>query len=77
MALDTADQAALKRDRAEYIERMTLELGRMATVAGLPVLAFILDMAAQEAALAKQSNKLALKPTNEPGRRPRTVLNRS
>lgn len=75
MVGDNAEQAAVRRERAEYIERMSLELGRMATAAGLPLLAFLLDMAAQEAAESKGEEGLRLKSDAGSGRQPRAWLN--
>ncbi|WP_181705640.1 hypothetical protein [Chthonobacter rhizosphaerae] len=41
-----------QRERVEYIERMSQELSRMADGAGLKVLAYLLEMAREEAAAA-------------------------
>lgn len=40
-------------DKVEYIERMARELSRLAALSGKPFLAYVLDMAAEEAAQAK------------------------
>jgi len=49
-------------EKAEYIERMSLELGRLATASGFPFLAYLLDMAAEEAQNCKASgNRLKLR----------------
>lgn len=71
MGGDTADQALRKRERIEYIERMSEELSRMASDSRLPMLAYLLNMAAQEAAQSKAPEKLRLAPSDEPGRMPR------
>lgn len=41
-----------QRERVEYIARMSQELSRMADGAGLKVLAYLLEMAREEAASA-------------------------
>ncbi|WP_237151537.1 hypothetical protein [Oryzibacter oryziterrae] len=48
-------------EKAEFIGRMSQELSRLANGAGFPFLAFILDMAAEEAALSRSSNRLQVR----------------
>jgi hypothetical protein len=62
-------------DRAEYIERMTQELSRLASAGNLTLLAFILDMATEEAASVRNSGRIRLAPEGAPDRRPRPALN--
>ena len=76
MGAEPQDPATMRRERIEYIERMAVELGRMATSAGLPVLAYILGMAAEEAALSKTADALRAAPADEPGRHPRAAFGR-
>ncbi len=61
----------VRQERAEYIERMTQELSRMAAAANLPVLAYLLEMATQEAAETRASQPVVLAPDDQPGRTPR------
>lgn len=60
-----------RMERAEYIERMSQELSRMAASANLPVLAYLLDMATQEAAATRASTQISFGPDDIPGRSPR------
>lgn len=50
---ETIAGARTPNEKAEYIERMARELSRLATLSGMPFLAYVLDMAAEEASLAK------------------------
>lgn len=50
---ETIAGARTPNEKAEYIERMSRELSRLATLSGMPFLAYVLDMAAEEASLAK------------------------
>lgn len=50
---ETIAGAGAPNERVEYIERMARELGRLAALSGRPFLAYVLDMAAEEASLAK------------------------
>jgi hypothetical protein len=61
-------------ERAEYIERMSQELSRLATGAGMPMLAFILDMASEEAALIRNAKSVSLAPDGGKGTAPRPLL---
>ena len=56
---DSAAGAKTPNERAEYIERMSHELSRLATVSGLPFLAYILNMAAEEASHSKVDLRFA------------------
>jgi hypothetical protein len=48
------EEAEVARGRnAEYIERLSRELSRLASDSDLPMLAYLLSMAAEEAALAR------------------------
>ncbi|HUG63510.1 MAG TPA: hypothetical protein VMP03_16810 [Methylomirabilota bacterium] len=59
--------------RLDFIERMALELGRLATGADLPVLAYLLDMVAEEAALTRRIAPVVAIPSGPNGQRiPRT-----
>lgn len=49
------------KEKMEYIERMSHELGRLAGGAGYPFLAFLLEMAAEEASLMKSDNRIKLR----------------
>lgn len=62
------------QERAEFIERMSQELSRMANGAGLSMLAFILDMASEEAALIRNSKSVSLEPEAGKGRNSRPLL---
>ena len=62
-------------ERAEYIERMTQELSRLASAANMTLLAFILDMATEEAASVRNRGRIRLSPETAPGRQPRPALN--
>lgn len=62
-------------DRAEFIERMTQELSRLARSSNLPLLAFILEMATEEAAGIRNRGRIRLAPDAAPGRQPRPALN--
>ncbi|BBE71487.1 hypothetical protein OHA_1_01062 [Pleomorphomonas sp. SM30] len=67
--IETLEFARL--ERAEYIERMTQELSRLAAGANLPMLAYLLEMAAEEAAALRESAKVRLAPEEVLGRAPR------
>ena len=56
---DSAAGAKTPNERAEYIERMSHELSRLATVSGLPFLTYILNMAAEEASHSKVDLRFA------------------
>jgi hypothetical protein len=73
MGNDTEGAADSGAECAEYIERMCAELGRIADVNGMPVLAYLLEMAREEAGLARNASRVSLRP-GEPsgGRVPRT-----
>jgi len=45
-------------EKAEYIERMSRELARLASLSGMTFLAYILDMAAEEASLSRPDARL-------------------
>ena len=63
-----------RRQLVEYIERMSLELSRLANEAELSVLSYLLDMAAEEAASIRSGPPpMPARPRSaEPGRTPRT-----
>lgn len=76
MGKDTDSAAIGVAECAEYIERMCAELGRMADVNGMPVLAYLLEMAREEAGLARGATDLAARPGGASGGRvPRTGHN--
>jgi hypothetical protein len=69
------DTAHRQFERAEYIERMSQELSRLASAANLPMLAFILDMATEEAALVRNGEKVRLAPQPATAsRQPRSLV---
>lgn len=58
---DTGGASPAPNEKIEYIERMSHELGRLAMSAGFPFLAFLLDMAAEEAAFSKGDDRLKVR----------------
>jgi hypothetical protein len=69
----TGDRRPDPRRQAEFIELMTRDLSIMALNAGLPMLAYVLDMAREEASLAKNATDIRLAPLETPGRKPHRV----
>lgn len=63
------DVSDLQREKAEYIERMASELGRIASTVGLPMLSYLLEMAAEEAALIQAGGAVRTVPIAPVGRR--------
>ncbi len=73
MTQQTLD-SGMRTQRIEYIERMAFELARMAADQQLPMLAYILDMAVEEAAISKGAPPMAAIPLPpRPGRTPRRL----
>lgn len=58
---DVGGATETPREKVEYIERMSHELGRLAGGAGFPFLAFLLEMAAEEAALMRSDNPIKVR----------------
>lgn len=67
MSESGSGQAA--RQQMEYIERMAIELCRMAAALHAPVLAYLLEMAAEEAAIQRSSSPVAAVPAPPRGGR--------
>lgn len=58
---DVGGDDGTPREKMEYIERMSHELGRLAGGAGCAFLAYLLEMAAEEASLMKSDNRLTVR----------------
>lgn len=58
---ESENGAETPNEKVEYIERMSHELGRLATIAGFPFLSYLLDMVTEEAIHCKADGRLALR----------------
>lgn len=63
--------------RAEYIERMSRELSRIASASHLHLVSYLLDMATEEATLLRESGKLKAMPKGPSASREPRALRRS
>ena len=74
---DSVGLTEAQRERAEFIERMTRELGRIATAAELHFVAYLLEMASEEAGLVRDSRQLRAVPMAPTAQRHPRVSSRS
>ena len=73
MAMDGKADATTgsRADRADSLERMSQELGRLPSRSNMPLLAYLLEMATEEAAALRGSGGVRLAPQALDGRAPR------
>jgi hypothetical protein len=68
----------LRREQAQYIERMVRELSRLSAISNLTLLTYLLDMAAEEAAIAAVAQPMLVAPRAAGnGQQPRALVTQS